>query len=142
MLLGKLTQVWISEYEEVDDHGEPEKNWKYKGRYAVVKIINEMSVKELNSMKVKDIDNQNSGIAYLNLQQDVNELDRKSTGEVDYSIYKGRTNRIDYNIKKGDGISLTDISGLNQFKPDYIVKDCPRIGNSIMYRLEKYNGQN
>ena len=48
---------------------EPDKVWKYKG------------------------------IAWLNMQQDVNELDRKSTGEVDYSTYKGRTTR-DYDIQK------------------------------------------
>ena len=46
MLLKDLTKVWISEYEKINDHGEPRKVWKYKG------------------------------IAYLNLQQDLNELDR------------------------------------------------------------------
>ena len=62
MLLRDLTKVYISEYEEIENHGEPDKVWKYKG------------------------------IAWLNMQQDVNELDRKSTGEVDYSTYKGRNN--------------------------------------------------
>lgn len=61
MLLRDLTKVYISEYEEIEDHGETIKIWRYKS------------------------------IAWLNMQQDVNELDRKSTGEVDYSIYKGRT---------------------------------------------------
>ena len=61
MLLRDLTKVYISKYEEIEDHGETEKKWKYKS------------------------------IAWLNMQQDVNELDKKSTGEVDYSIYKGRS---------------------------------------------------
>lgn len=69
MLLRDLTKVYISEYEEIEDHGEPDKVWKYKGQ------------------------------AWLNMQQDVNELDRKSTGEVDYSIINARTNR-NYDIKK------------------------------------------
>lgn len=63
MLLRDLTKVHISEYEEIEDHGETEKKWEYKS------------------------------IAWLNMQQDVNELDKKSTGEVDYSIYKGKIGR-------------------------------------------------
>ena len=55
MLLRDLTKVYISEYEEIEDHGEIDKVWKYKGQ------------------------------AWLNMQQDVNELDRKSTGEVDFA---------------------------------------------------------
>lgn len=106
MLLKDLTKVYISEYEEIDDHGETEKVWKYKG------------------------------IAWLNLQQDVNELDRKSTGNVDYSIYNGRTTNI-YNINKGDGVCFKDISKLEEFKPDYIIKDNPKIGNTTLYKMEK-----
>lgn len=106
MLLRDLTKVYISEYEEIEDHGETDKIWKYKG------------------------------IAWLNMQQDVNELDRKTTGEVDYSIYKGRTTR-DYNIQKGDGISFEDISKSKDFKPEYRVLDCNKIGNTYTYRLEK-----
>ena len=66
MLLRDLTKVWISEYETINDHGEKSKEWKYKG------------------------------IAWLNLQQDVNELDRKPTGKIDYSIVNARTDR-EYN---------------------------------------------
>lgn len=106
MLLKDLNKVYISEYEETSDHGEVDKNWKYKG------------------------------VAYLNLQQDVNELDRKSTGEVDYSIYKGRTDRI-YNIEKGNGISFKDISKVEKFIPEYRVLDINKIGNTVTYRLEK-----
>lgn len=106
MLLKNLTKVYISEYEKIKDHGETKKIWKYKG------------------------------IAYLNLQQDVNELDRKSTGEVDYSILKGRTT-IDYSIEKGNGISLIDVSKLEEFEPDYRILDKNNIGSTFMYRMEK-----
>jgi len=106
MLLRDLTKVYISEYEEISDHGETDKIWKYKG------------------------------IAWLNLQQDVNELDRKSTGEVDYSIYKGRTTR-DYDIQKGNGVSLKDISAEKDFKPDYRVTDRNQIGSTFLYVMEK-----
>lgn len=106
MLLRDLVKVYISEYEEIEDHGETTKKWKYKG------------------------------IAWLNMQQDVNELDRKSTGEVDYSIYKGRTDR-EYAIEKGNGISFKNISKFSEFNPEYRVLDKNKIGNTYMYRMEK-----
>ena len=109
MLVKDLTKVWISEYEKVNDHGETKKEWKFKNT------------------------------AYLNLQQDLNELDRNSAGEVDYSIENARTD-MNYDIQKGNGISLTDISKLDSFVPDYTVTDCPKIGNTTLYKLEKYNG--
>ena len=106
MLLRDLTKVYISEYEEIEDHGETEKVWKYKS------------------------------IAWLNMQNDVSELDRKSTGEVDYSIYKGRTTK-DYNIQKGDGISFEDVSKLKEFIPEYKVTDKNKIGSTYVYICEK-----
>jgi hypothetical protein len=106
MLLRDLTKVYISEYEEIEDHGETDKKWKYKS------------------------------IAWLNMQQDVNELDKKSTGEVDYSIYKGRSTR-DYEIQKGDGVSFEDVSKLEEFIPEYRVLDKNKIGNTYVYRMEK-----
>lgn len=106
MLLRDLTKVYISKYEEIEDHGETEKKWKYKS------------------------------IAWLNMQQDVNELDKKSTGEVDYSIYKGRSTR-DYDIQKGDGVSFEDVSKLEEFIPEYRVLDKNKIGNTYVYRMEK-----
>lgn len=109
MLLKDLTEVWISEYKKINEHGEPKKVWKFKG------------------------------IAYLNLQQDISELDRNSAGEVDYSIENARTD-MEYDIKKGNGISLTDISKLSDFIPDYLVTDCPKIGKTTLYKLEKNNG--
>ena len=109
MLLRDLTKVWISEHTTTNDHGEKEKKWKYKG------------------------------IAWLNLQQDLNELDRKTNGEVDYSIENARTD-MEYNIAKGDGISLKDISKIEQIIPDYIVTDNPKVGKNTLYKLEKNNG--
>lgn len=111
MLLRDLTKVWISRAEEINDYGEYTKTWKY------------------------------ISTAYFNIQQDINELDRKSTGEVDYSIFKARTTQ-KYDVQKGDGISLTDISKLGKFIPEYRVIDINQIGSTYMYRLEKYNGQN
>nr|DAM13033.1 MAG TPA: hypothetical protein [Caudoviricetes sp.] len=112
MLLRDLTKVYISEYEEIEDHGETEKVWKFKS----------MSKKK--------------PYAYLNMQQDVNELDRKSTGEVDYSTYKGRTTK-NYDIQKGNGISFEDISKLEKFIPEYRVLDKNKIGSTYVYRMEK-----
>lgn len=109
MLLKDLMQVWVSKYEKINDHGETKKVWKFKG------------------------------IAYLNLQNDLNELDRNSAGEVDYSIENARTD-MEYGIQKGNGISLTDISKLGSFIPNYLVTDCLKIGNTTLYKLEKYNG--
>ena len=110
MLLRDLTKVWISEYETINDHGEKTKKWKFKN------------------------------VAWLNLQQDINELDRNSAGEIDYSIVNARTT-MSYDIVKGNGISLTDISGTEGFIPDYTVTDNPKIGSTILYKLEKYNGK-
>ena len=112
MLLRDLTKVYISEYEEIEDHGETEKVWKFKP----------MSKKK--------------PYAYLNMQQDVNELDRKSTGEVDYSTYKGRTTK-NYDIQKGNGISFEDVSKLEKFIPEYRVLDKNKIGSTYVYRTEK-----
>lgn len=110
MLLKNLTKVWISKYETINEHGEKSKKWIYKD------------------------------IAYLNLQQDINELDRKPSGEVDYSIVNARIDR-KYNVEKGNGISLLDISKQESFVPDYTITDSPQVGKSILYKLEKYNGQ-
>ncbi len=108
MLLKDLKKVYISKYEEISDHGEVSKIWKYKG------------------------------IAWLNMQQDINELDRKSTGEVNYEIYKGRTTR-EYDIQKGDGVSFENISQKENFKPEYRILNSNKIGNTYTYRMENYN---
>ena len=139
MLLKDLTKVWVSEYEETNEHGEKRKKWKFKGKILTVTEVNEAQVNKLDKTKVKSLSGNNMGVAYLNLQQDISELDRNSAGEVDYSIENARTD-MEYDIKKGNGISLTDISKLDSFIPDYLVTDCPKIGKTTLYKLEKYNG--
>lgn len=108
MILKNLTKVWISSYIVKNDHGEKTKEWIFKG------------------------------IAYLNLQQDLNELDVNSAGTINYSILNARTDK-NYNIAKGDGISLTDISQESNFKPDYTVENNPNIGVTHLFKLVKYN---
>ena len=107
MLLKNLTKVWVSYYEETNDHGDKGKTWHYKG------------------------------IAYLNLQNDVSELDRTSTGETDYSIINARSDT-EQDIVKGNGISRSDISNLETFTPEYTVSSSPLIGNTYLYKLEQY----
>lgn len=111
MLLRDITKVYVSRANEVNNYGEYSKIWEF------------------------------ISTAYFNLQQDVNELDRKSSGEVDYSILKARTQQI-YDIRKGDGISLINISETENFVPEYRVIDINKIGSTFVYRLEQYNGQN
>lgn len=115
MLIKDLTEVWVSYYEEVKEHGEKSKKWIFKPLETQTKT------------------------AFLNLQNDINELDRKSSGEIDYSIENARTD-MDYDIQKGNGISLTNISDKEEFIPDYTVTDNLKIGNTTLYKLEKYNG--
>lgn len=75
-----------------------------------------------------------NGTAYLNIQQDLDELDRNASGLTDYGIWKARTT-YSYDIKKGDGISLNTGS-----IPEYRVLDIQKIGKTTVYRLEAYNG--
>ena len=138
MLLRNLSKVYISKAKELNDHGEYTKKWEFIGA-KTVNIINDFTVEEMDYILVKDLCENNDGIAYLNLQQDINELDRMSNGEINYDIYKARTDK-EYNIKNGYGISLTDISNIKDFKPEYRVLDQRKIGNSITYRLERYYG--
>lgn len=74
------------------------------------------------------------GTAYLNIQQDLDELDRNTSGLTDYGIWKARTTT-DYGIQKGDGITIS-----NSSIPEYRVLDIQKIGKTIVYRMEAYNG--
>lgn len=116
MVSRDLSKVYVSRAEEINDHGEYTKIWRFI---------------PMSSKKI---------YASFNMQQDVNELDRKTSGEVDYSIYKARTQK-KYNIQKGDGISLKDISKDENIVPDYRVMDINKIGTTYVYRLEKNNVQ-
>ncbi len=109
MLLRNLRKVWISKAVTQNDHGEVKRTWQFVST------------------------------AFLNLQQDINELDRKSTGEVNYDIYKARTDRR-YNIPNGSGISFEDISEKESFVPKYRVLDQSEIGSTYLYRMERYHG--
>lgn len=109
MKLLNLTKVWVCRAERVNLNGEPFNIYHYKG------------------------------IAYLSLQQDLNELDKNSAGIVDHETYKGRTDK-NYDIINTDGICLTDISKSKNIIPDYIVAKSPKIGRTTTYTLNKYNG--
>ena len=109
MLLKNLTKVWISEYTESNVKGEKNKTWTYKGT------------------------------AFLNLQNDISELDRTTAGEADYSIINARSD-IEQPIQKGDGVSFTDISNLTFIVPEYTIKSSPLIGGTRLYKLEQYKG--
>lgn len=140
MLLRDLTRVWVSTYETTNNHGEPKKEWKLKKKGLSVGNLNKMPVDQLNNIEINKLsaESKNDTI-WLNMQQDINELDRNSSGEVDYSIEKARTN-MNYDIQKGNGISITDISNVESFTPDYIVTDKIKIGSTTVYKLEKNNG--
>ncbi len=109
-----LKEVWISKYTKRNDYGEEKKIWQFKRQ------------------KTK------RGSAFLNLQQDLNELDRKSTGVIDYSIENARTTEV-FEIENGDGVSLKNISKQNSFEPDFIVINTQKIGRTTLYKLEKNN---
>lgn len=110
MLLRDLSKVYISRAETTNNYGESEIKWSF-------------------------VDS-----AYFNMQQDIDELDIKSVGEADFSIYKARTEQ-EYDIRKGDGISLEDISSKEIFKPEYRVMKRNKIGSTYVYTLEKYDGE-
>lgn len=115
MLVRDLTEVWISEYKKIDDHGEQNKIWTFKKQSTETKT------------------------AFLNIQDELNEEDEKTLGNVGYIIKKGITT-MDYDIKKGNGISFSDISKSQAIIPEYIVTDVPKVGNTIIYKMEKYDG--
>lgn len=112
--LNKLTEVWVCTPIRENIDGEYKVLWKFKD-------INKNGV-------------------HLNLQQDLDELDRNSAGDVDYDIQKARTT-LNYNIEKGDGICLADISKSENIVPDYEVTNIPTIGNTHVYTLKKYYGE-
>jgi len=112
--LNKLTQVWVCTPTRQNIDGEYTTVWNFKN-------ISENGV-------------------HLNLQQDLDELDRNSAGDIDYDIQKARTT-LNYNIEKGDGICLTDISESQNIVPDYEVKAISKIGNTDVYTLKQYHGE-
>lgn len=118
MLVRDLKEAWISRYEKIKNHGENEKKWTF---------VEQSIIKDKKT-------------AFLNFQQDINELDKKPSGEVDYSVIKARTD-LEFDIQKGDGISFTDISEEENIIPEYVITDNPKIGDETLYILKKYNGE-
>lgn len=86
------------------------------------------------------------GEEMLNPQQDIDELNRNSAGEIDYEIVKLRIDR-EVNITKGDGISFSPLEVdenkivINDGKPDYLVENMPKIGKTTLYTLITNNGE-
>ena len=84
------------------------------------------------------------GIEWLNQQQDIDELDRNSAGEIDYEIIKLRTDKVSI-IEKGDGISFEELeldeeNHIINGKPSYIVENKPTIGKTTLFTLITNNG--
>lgn len=83
---------------------------------------------------------------WLNPQQDLDELNRNSAGEVDYEIVKLRIDK-DVNINKGDGISFEKLTiddttkQVVSGKPSYIVENKPKIGKTTLFTLITNNGE-
>lgn len=86
------------------------------------------------------------GEEWLNPQQDLDELNRNSAGEIDYEIIKLRIDK-DVNINKGDGISFEKLEideeskKVVKGKPSYIVENMPRIGKTTLFTLITNNGE-
>jgi hypothetical protein len=139
MKIKNLTQVWICSPNRTNVKGEFTTVWTY------------------------------IGTEFWNLQQDLNELDRNQMGEVDYSIYKARTDKLtivgrhlatfvyeDFPLNEnyylpdgfdsitnsglGDGVYLNDVSSLTNPTPDYTVKNINQIGNTTVITLTQYKG--
>lgn len=100
------------------------------------------------------------GSSYLNKQQNLNELDRNSAGEIDYESIKLYTDNIK-KLKKGYGVSFIAGDGLKYQEeilkyhnesvliegmeslvpPDYIVESCVQVGKSIVFTCKLNNGE-
>lgn len=109
MKIKNLTQIWVCSPIRTNVDGEFTTVWTYKGT------------------------------EHLNLQQDLNELDRNQMGEVDYSVFKGRTDKPTI-ITKGDGIYLTNVSSSTNPTPNFTVKGILTIGKTSIITLNKYLG--
>ena len=86
------------------------------------------------------------GYEWINRQQDLDELDSNSAGDVDYEIIKLRTDKI-LNIEKGDGVSFEmleveeETKKVISGKPSYLVENKPKIGKTTLYTLITNNGE-
>lgn len=113
MKLKNLTKCYIYSPIVVSLDGEKTKKWQYK-----------------NTL-------------YLNVQQDISELDRNSAGTIDYDRLKIRTD-YNYNLEKNDGISFEELTISNDYTtvpPKYVVIANPKIGKTTNYTCERYHGE-
>lgn len=109
-----LTELLVYTPTKIKEHGEYDTIWNYKTT------------------------------VFINLQQDINELDRNSAGDIDYDIQKGRT-RKNLNLVKGDGIYIVKvingikekIDDVNEKFPEYVVQECPQVGRTRTYTFTK-----
>ncbi|HIQ91003.1 MAG TPA: hypothetical protein IAB27_05215 [Candidatus Coprosoma intestinipullorum] len=107
MRLALLTDVYVYQKTEEKKDGEVSNNWKYK-----------------NTVK-------------LNAQQDVNELDRNSSGVIDYETIKLRTTK-NVDVNKNDGISFEKLP--DNSKPPYLVNSVTKIGTTTLIICNTYKG--
>lgn len=107
MRLGLLTNVFVYSKIENKVDGEVSNIWQYKT------TVN------------------------LNAQQDVNELDRNSSGVIDYEVIKLRINK-NVAVSKNEGISFTKLK--TNEKPPYLVDSVTRIGNTNLIICKTYKG--
>lgn len=113
MRLKNLKDVWVYSLESIKKDGETQKKWLYKSKLK------------------------------LNIQQDVNELDRNSAGLIDYDRIKIRNDK-NVLIEKNDGISLTEIpisKGYATKAPQYIVKSKTQVGKGLTMVCEVNHGE-
>lgn len=108
--LNTVKEIWVYSPIKVKLKGEYTTSWKYKN------------------------------IVHMNVQQDLNELDRNSTGNIDYDIIKCRTTK-SYDIKKGDGLYINEekekLDKDKQIIPQYIVDKMPKVGRTVTYTCKK-----
>lgn len=113
MRLRDLTKCYIYSVTTTKSHGESTKQWSYKGEYD------------------------------LNVQQDLNELDKNQAGLIDYNIIKIRTD-YDYNIAKNDYVSFNQLELVNGYTtepPEYRVENKVKVGTTTTYTCNLYNGE-
>lgn len=113
MRIKNLIDVWVYSPKITKIDGEPSKKWLFK-------------------TKLK-----------LNVQQDINELDRNTAGLIDYDKIKIR-NDCEISIEKNDGISLNEISmedGYTLNPPQYIVMSKTKVGKSVTCVCEINHGE-
>ena len=113
MRLRDLTKCYIYSVTTTKSHGESTKHWSYKGEYD------------------------------LNVQQDINELDKNQAGLIDFNIIKIRTD-YDYDIEKNDYVSFSQleiVEGYTTTPPEYRVENKVKVGTTTTYTCNLYNGE-